>query len=687
MIDLFKNSRHQLLLTDPFEVLLTDLQRQFDQQFIDFYQQEGFNLAIVHALIQHQPLDVNSLRCIELICVRLQRILITPDQLFEITHKTSRTMLQYFARVFRAFELQHIYHPSFDRYAQAILDLMGNIPRDFIARLRALKNASEVALNKIDSAKDAILTGHRKKVVTEKWLQLIDESVLNFLTARGFSPDSIPSDYISQPPSDLLVIQAQHHLLQQILDPADDLYGIRAFVASLRDEIREIVDEYIFDVISVLFACLSVTSTAPPSPASVIPLLQLEHYIQTFELQLTAFSSDSPPPSPEEHAKYQAVIADLRYLSQMLLLESEIGSAPSAARKLEISHVVPISGLIMSKFHIIEQELATVLEVWQASGHAAAAAAAAAATSQHAVSSSPPRQTPSLGSLSDANIASSPSWPMRVSLNFRPVNRSGSFLSRSSKPSSSRLPFLSAQRILSPAAPAVNPLSNMGPAPLSPAAFVPRKARTFSTEFQSLSDIAFLRQALASPDFDMDEALFHSLVTLGLNVNLSDAAGNTLLMTASKYGSLRSIYTLINASVQADLFNEAGESAFHMFIARSFASDDTCQQISFLTSIITKFVDACGIHISSIPSGNTPLHACVMGQASMDIIPLLLRFGADPNKENNYGESPLFISISNNQLSPITLFLLHGASISKKCAQAAHSPEVKKLIHLKSVLS
>ena len=74
----------------------------------------------------------------------------------------------------------------------------------------------------------------------------------------------------------------------------------------------------------------------------------------------------SPPPAPNAHsgrsARRKSLIQDLQYLSSIRDLDKRSGS--ESISRIEMSNVVPIGGLILGRFHMIEQELLTVIEIW-----------------------------------------------------------------------------------------------------------------------------------------------------------------------------------------------------------------------------------------------------------------------------------------------------------------------------------
>lgn len=58
---------------------------------------------------------------------------------------------------------------------------------------------------------------------------------------------------------------------------------------------------------------------------------------------------------------------DLEYLQQMKSLEETCSKGPNSASrtKREISHVVPISGLVFTRLLTIQNENKTVIELWK----------------------------------------------------------------------------------------------------------------------------------------------------------------------------------------------------------------------------------------------------------------------------------------------------------------------------------
>ena len=669
IMDMLQSSRHMLLCPEPLEAIESALQQRLDQALHCFLTDNlKLNTEIVQALLtQHKP-NLNSFYDVEKICTELQRFLLSDSDVNEWIRATTQELTAFTNERLEQLDASQIYFPDLDKNMKSVRDLLAACPIRLLNRIKALKNSSELTLSRIEATRESIISGAQKRIITEKWLQMIDVSVITFLMGRGFSPDSVPSDYISQPPEDILVIQAQHHLLQQILDPSADLYGLRAFVASLATQIRAIIDEYIVDMVSVLVSDLHIADLPEIDPSGdPILLPTIQRYIDRFKTAISTFSPEAPPPDPDCCAKYAALIDDLEYLHEMLVIESELHTAPSTAKRLAISSVVPVSGLIMSKFHIIEQELATILEVWKASPKLPPA--------------SQPESVPQLLPPEPSTVFS---WPIRMSFALPRLSSS------QPRPNTSRS-FLSSQRLVAPLRRAVPPSATMGVAPsppITPPSSI-RRPRTFNVDVEHLSDLTFLREALSTSTFELDEQLLQSLITLGLNVNHCDAQGSSLLITSSRSGSLRSVYSLIQAHVETKLLNAAGDSAFHLLVSRTFpheSSQNSSDMNPFLASILTKLVASCGIDFPS-GAGNTPLHACVMGDCFMPILTVLLRLGANPALENHDEESPLYIAIKRNLSSAIMLFLLHGAPVTRKSFDAAEDPETRRLLQLKISIS
>lgn len=142
----------------------------------------------------------------------------------------------------------------------------------------------------------------------------------------GYSHLSLPDDYMDRPPEDLAVVEKNYRILDNLIkeEPA---------------ELQHFMEQTVRKVYSVL----------DPLLTDIHILLSSQHS------DITA-----------EHRKILQSDAD--YLSEMKTMDEanlvEMKKGKREIRKLEMSAVVPVCGLIMARYHILSCELKTSLDIW-----------------------------------------------------------------------------------------------------------------------------------------------------------------------------------------------------------------------------------------------------------------------------------------------------------------------------------
>ena len=74
----------------------------------------------------------------------------------------------------------------------------------------------------MEAEKENILSGQRKKQVSDTWLQNIDKGVRDFLSKHGFEAGAIPDNYLDEAPKNLRAVRRNAVLLRRILKSYDN---------------------------------------------------------------------------------------------------------------------------------------------------------------------------------------------------------------------------------------------------------------------------------------------------------------------------------------------------------------------------------------------------------------------------------------------------------------------------------
>jgi uncharacterized protein len=126
-----------------------------------------------------------------------------------------------------------------------------------------------------------------------------------------------------------------------------------------------------------------------------------------------------------------------------------------------------------------------------------------------------------------------------------------------------------------------------------------------------------------------------SLLEKNENIEVKDRTGRTPFLNAVIENNIPLVKILIEHGANIHIQDKTGYSALH------FTSQNYCIEMTRLLIEIGSIVDAVDIH------GNTPLSNAVFhSRGRGEIIQILLSAGADKNRKNNHGVSPL--DLANN---------------------------------------
>jgi hypothetical protein len=229
-------------------------------------------------------------------------------------------------------------------------DFMESLPK----RVRENCNASSASILSHNSLLchrvTNILNGSGKKTLWDKILRLISTRSKEYLGGLGYAKDAVPYQYTSERPKDLEPVRQNLVIVNSILStnlnsPCDsgESDGFDSLLDRVSSEIYEEIDPFIEDMMTIL-------------DEEWIMLVRDEQWTHIkFRDQLTSDNIDN-------------LRSDLKHLQTMKEMDENIRRRRNAGtlerQSFELSAVVPISGLVMSKFCRLQVELKTVLEIW-----------------------------------------------------------------------------------------------------------------------------------------------------------------------------------------------------------------------------------------------------------------------------------------------------------------------------------
>jgi hypothetical protein len=232
----------------------------------------------------------------------------------------------------------------------------GNQKSHLVALWQTIVEESKRWLQRLHAAAQQLIDGGAKQELTDWWLTLIDVRVEQFLVARGFRADALPDDYIAQAPDSLDVVDANLSLVRSVLDIGANAHNVDRFVQPLKDEIYAQIDLFCAENRALAEQYLGVDAALPDT-----------EWQQRVRDAIAAAPKDDAVLTPAIVGWLDDYIDDEIYIGEMKQMEADEfkqqGDVASDQR-LRLAKVTPISGIIVGKFAMIENEHSTCLELY-----------------------------------------------------------------------------------------------------------------------------------------------------------------------------------------------------------------------------------------------------------------------------------------------------------------------------------
>ncbi|XP_063977685.1 ankyrin repeat domain-containing protein 12 isoform X2 [Diachasmimorpha longicaudata] len=147
--------------------------------------------------------------------------------------------------------------------------------------------------------------------------------------------------------------------------------------------------------------------------------------------------------------------------------------------------------------------------------------------------------------------------------------------------------------------------------------------------------------------------VLHTLLEFGADVNAKDEDGRQPILWAASAGSVEAVLALVRAggSAAAGATDKDGLTALHCAASRGHAR------------CVEALVNLCGLQPDYVDdNGCSAVHyAATLGHA--DATALLLRLGADPNRQDRKGRTPALCAAAKGQLETLKILAQHGGSL------------------------
>lgn len=241
--------------------------------------------------------------------------------------------------------LQESFLPMRDEQLKGLLE----VPVDLLTKQRLQRFIAycDTALGHIKILKLQVVDGTKKKEIVDWWLRLIRNEQHIFLEKIGYDMNAVPKNYIEEAPSSLDIVKRNLAVIQEVLDRREDKHGLGDLIEQLKKEIYPRIDEFIDNAICAISDYLGAGTS---------------HFSLRYCSMLMSQRQDEL--DPQIWARLEGLFKDLIYLYTIKELE-ENPEKMKGKLSAKDQNVVPISGLVVNYFYRLENELKTVLEVWE----------------------------------------------------------------------------------------------------------------------------------------------------------------------------------------------------------------------------------------------------------------------------------------------------------------------------------
>jgi len=202
------------------------------------------------------------------------------------------------------------------------------------------------------------LDGSVKEKVSMWWLNLIQTRVDHFLTELKFDFSAVPQNYLMSPPNSIAVVRNNLTLIEACLNPIEDKHNLVQLIVELKIQIYAVIDDFIDEALIVLSDTLRILEDSRTSKAGGPIELFTVWDLSMVNKKLEALAEMSDQADGMWHT-LEALSKDVRYLYRMKELED------SSVATERLMDAVPVTGLILARLCTLENELRTVLEVWE----------------------------------------------------------------------------------------------------------------------------------------------------------------------------------------------------------------------------------------------------------------------------------------------------------------------------------
>eukprot|EP00013_Stygamoeba_regulata_P017176 CAMPEP_0177680306 /NCGR_PEP_ID=MMETSP0447-20121125/30101_1 /TAXON_ID=0 /ORGANISM="Stygamoeba regulata, Strain BSH-02190019" /LENGTH=977 /DNA_ID=CAMNT_0019189625 /DNA_START=336 /DNA_END=3269 /DNA_ORIENTATION=- len=335
----------QSLVEDPVDVLYSRVKRHIRECIKACLQEENIDYEILRKT-KSESVALHEQKILRDIKDRLLKLLDRTLPFYGEMERTTSVEVQEFLS---SMDPMKLFSPTREAQFRELRDL----PVEEFTRNRVQYFLMNVDSNndRLNLERKKLTNGDRKRDMTNWWLTHIEESVDKFLEQLGYKHDAVPRDYLAKPPRNLDEVEKNLKIVTTCLDRTADVYSVQEFVKKLRAEIYVVIDDFV-DKIKFL--------VSERVGRDLEDIADYEKLLEDLKAEEDTHGSTCDD-SSRQPAWLDECIKDIMYITEMKSLE-EMDATKN--QQLKMSKVVPVTGLIFGRFHRLENEMSTVLEMW-----------------------------------------------------------------------------------------------------------------------------------------------------------------------------------------------------------------------------------------------------------------------------------------------------------------------------------
>ena len=327
------------LIENPANILFSHIGSYLRNSIDELLKSKKINMKLLERIIMFN-IEVSESSQIRELLTNLQSLQIEFPKKFLL--KMNKLSSDCTTKFFNSKLINEMFIPTKQNY---LTDLQGICMENLIQkRLVKLISYCHQGLEYLESQKKLVVNGTKKQEITNWWLHVIETHVQTFLQNISYNFSVVRHDYIETPPENLENVRNNLIIIKDILDLKSDKYHVKSLLDTIKSIVYPKIDLFVTNAKIAICDKLRIQENEFDIN-NCLNLIQNSNFIDTVS-------------SVDDLDLLEDLLKDIEYLETIKRLEI------NQAREKKDLNVVPISGLVMGSFYRLENELKTILEVW-----------------------------------------------------------------------------------------------------------------------------------------------------------------------------------------------------------------------------------------------------------------------------------------------------------------------------------